>query len=484
MCAAGLGTTELTPVAAANLSDRSRGDLITSAGFRTLDDYISSVAFWKQRFDTNGDGLFDEFDLNEFIGRKGAQPRDPLYHFAFDFDGTDTVNNQDMALLFEVAERFPEGYMLDPVADVPTTSTVAAYYPWYATPTSWQFARAIPLRGRYLSHDATVYLQQRLEAHASGIDVFAVSTFSPASARQFHAMQDPVEFTYGAGLSRFLWMYEILGRLPYTFNTVGQEIVNFDDPVTRAAFEAHMVELAGYFHENYLSLPTGHYPVWIWKTDTIRGDFVQAVRDARAAVRTTRGKELAIIGGELAQIPDPVGLERRLPAFLAMSHYGVYTPRYTTQFGGRLNRAHTDFTIGNLLRWIEIVRQQGANNIYQRPMTYWAPSQFGFDDSKGIFRRNNPTMRANRDELEYYLQQLDKQVVVPNADIVSHLNHTSYNEHREGHGIEPTDGYNGGRSWLQICNVYRGPSQYYRQAIVRNTELTQQLAEIFHDAPA
>ena len=94
--------------------------------------------------------------------------------------------------------------------------------------------------------------------------------------------------------------------------------------------------------------------------------------------------------------------------------------------------------------------------IYQQPMTYWAPSQFGFDDSTGP--RNNPMMSASREEIEYYVQELDARVVAPNADVMSYLNHTSYNEHRESHGVEPTDGYNCGRSWLQVCNTASGRS--------------------------
>ena len=74
-------------------------------------------------------------------------------------------------------------------------------------------------------------------------------------------MQESLEQVRDLGLTRFLWMYEILGRLPFTFNAVGQEIINFDDQPTRNAFVDHMVELAGYFHDNYLTLASGHYPV-------------------------------------------------------------------------------------------------------------------------------------------------------------------------------------------------------------------------------
>ena len=187
--------------------------------------------------------------------------------------------------------------------------------------------------------------------------------------RQFHSMQESLEQVHDLGLTRFLWMHEILGRLPFTFNAVGQEIINFDDQPTSNAFVDHMVELDGYFHDHYLTLASGHYPVWIWKTDTIRGNFVQAAEDARSAVLDRVGKDLAAIGDELAQFLDTTGLEQRLPAFLALSHYGVYTPRFTNQFVGRLSFAHTDFTIDNLLRWVQIIRDRGSDNIYQQPMT-------------------------------------------------------------------------------------------------------------------
>ena len=277
-CLATVGASRLSATVFAASAPPPARVALTSQDLGSLDDYIQSVAFWKQRFDTNGDGLFDERDLTEFLGRKGALPRDDRFHFGFDFNGDDAVTNQDIQYLFDLTNRFPQGYLLDPWSDVCTVKTIAAYYPWYTTPASWDRARSTPLRGRYHSFDANVYRQQRLEAHASGIDVFAVSTFNPDNARQFHAMQEELERTWEPELTRFLWLYEILGRLPFTRNDIGQEIVNFDDPDTSAAFVAHMVELAGYFHGNYLTLDE-YSPVWIWKTDTMRGDFVQAVQD-------------------------------------------------------------------------------------------------------------------------------------------------------------------------------------------------------------
>lgn len=470
------GTHWLAGIASATPLD----GLVSSREFQSLDAYTEAVTFWKQRVDLNADGLFDEHDLLEFIGRKGTRPGDDAFHFGFDFKGDDTVGNDDIQLLFDLLHRFPDGFMLDPFSDVISLQTIASYYPWYTTPASWARARSTPLRGFYQSFDSTLYLQQRLEAHASGIDVFAVSTFNPQQARMFHDMQAGLEETHDPDLSRFLWLYEILGRLPFELNSFGQEIVDFNESSTRSAFVAHMVELSGYFHDNYVILDDGHYPVWIWKTDTIRGDFVRAVEEARSAVRSCCDKKLAIIGGELAQLPADVAVNdfaNRAPGFFGLTHYGIYTPRFTDVYGGRFNQAHADFTVANLRAWIEISRSQGIDTVYQRPMIYWPPTQFGFDDTKGT--RNNPPLAASRDELEYYVQQLDRHVVSPNLDIITHLNHTSYNEHREGHGLEPTDGYNGGRSWLQILNVYRGPSRYYRRTLVRNSSLREELASVF-----
>lgn len=450
-------------------------------GSSSLDEHIRAVTFWKQRFDTNGDGLFDERDVTELLGRKGAAPSDARFHFAFDFDGDDAVTNRDVQRLFDLLDRFPDGYLLDPAADVPTLPTIASYYPWYTPPRRWRGARSIPLRGPYDSNDRAVYLEQRLEAHAAGIDVFAVSAFTAAQAERFHAMQAPLAQAREPALTRFLWLYEIFARLPFTLNRFGAQTFDFDARRTRATFVAQMVHLAGFFDDNYLTIDGRFHPVWIWVSHTIRGDFAGAVQEARAAVRSCCGKELAIVGGEAAQFPPRPGadaeIERRLRAFLAVSHYGIYTPRFTLANGGRLNRAHTDFTIDNLLVWVEALRRQGSDNIHGRPLTYWPPSQFAFDDTAGP--RGNPPLRANRAEIEYYLQQLDRRVVQPNLDLVTHLNHTSYNEHREGHGLEPTAGYNAGRSWLRLYNVYRGPSRYYRQAIVRNPELQARLAAAF-----
>ena len=478
------------------LSGAGLNDLLVSRYFLSIDDYMEHVAFWKQRFDVNGDGRFDDADIYDFIPRKAAEPGSDQFHFGFDFDGNDQVDNADITLLFDVARRFPDGYVLDAASDVPTLSVVAAYYPWYTSLSAWDVAASVPVRGRYHSLDPVVYLQQRLEAHAAGIDVFAVSTApDPDEVRRFHDMQAELERTEAPALTRFLWLYEILGRLPFLLNSVGQEIVNFDDPATYQAFILHMVELAEYFHDNYLTIDGTYYPIWIWKTDTIRGDFVRAVSDARDAVRSRFGTELVIIGGEPAQFPlDPTlapmpdsleaaELARRVPAFFALTHYGIYTPLFTDRYGGELSVAHTDFTIANLLAWIRIVRDQGTTNIYGRRMEYWPPLQFGFDD-RNVPGRHNPVMSASQEQLEYYVQQLHSTVVVPNRDIIRFLNHTSYNEHFEGHGLEPTLRYNAGRQWLRTNSVYLGPSRTYRRLLVDDPRFVAEFKAIFVAQPS
>ena len=469
----------------ARISGAGLSDLLVSQHFRSIDDYMERVAFWKQRLDINGDDRFDDADIYDFIGRKGAEPGGARFHFGFDFDGNDRVDNADINVLFDVARRFRDGYVIDPASDVPTLGVIAAYYPWYTVDQVWNFAASVPVRGRYHSFDPVAYLQQRLEAPVAGIDIFAVSTSPrPDDVRRFHDMQAELERTEDQALTRFLWLYEILGRLPFLLNSIGQEIVDFDDPTTRQDFILHMVELASYFHDNYLTIDGAYYPIWIWKTDTIRGDFVQAVSDARDAVRGQFGKDLVIIGGEPAQFPDlEPELAKRLPAFFALTHYGMYAPLFTDRYRGELSIEHTDFTIENLLAWTEIVRDQGTNTIYGRRMEYWPPLQFGFDD-RNVPGRHNPVLSASQEQLEYYVQQLHGAVVVPNRDIVRFLNHTSYNEHLEGHGMEPTTGYNSGRQWLRINSIYQGPSKTYRRLIVDDPEFVNEFDTIFVAQPS
>lgn len=468
---------------AVGVASESLGLFLSFRDFVSIDDYMEHVPLWRQRFDVTGDGRFDSADVHDFLGRKGESPGGQRFHFGFDLDGDDRMHNSDVSLLFDLFRRFPDGYVLDPATEA-TLPTIASYYPWYTEDNDWDFATSLPVRGRYQSLDPRVYLHQRLEAHAAGIDIFAVSTSGrPLQVRRFHDMQAELEATEDPALTRFLWLYEILFRLPFTLNEVGQEIVNFDETTTRDLFVANMVELADYFHDNYLVLDGRYYPIWIWKTDTIRGDFVAAVTAARSAVLQRFGKDLVIIGGELAQIPRPQNAEllKRLPAFFAMSHYGIYSPRYTTMFAGELSTAHTDFTIDNLRAWMEIARNEGANNIYGRPMTYWPAVQFAFDD-RPVRGDTNPVLRSTPAQREYYLQQLDREIVEPNRDTVRFVNHTSYNEHFEGHGIEPTVGYNEGRSWLRLHSVYRGPSTTYRRLIVDRPRFSDEYGTIFAEA--
>ena len=464
---------------AVGVASESLGLFLSFRDFLSIDDYMEHVPLWRQRFDVTGDGRFDGADVNDFLGRKGEPPGGQRFHFGFDLDGDDRMHNSDLNLVFDLFRRFPDGYDIDPASEA-TLPTMAAYYPWYTVDTSWDFATSVPVRGRYQSLDPRVYLHQRLEAHAAGIDIFAVSTAGiPPQVRRFHDMQAELEATEYPALTRFLWLYEILFRLPFTLNEFGQEIVNFDEVKTHDLFVSNMVELADYFHDNYLVLDGRYYPIWIWKTDTIRGDFVGAVSAARNAVLQQFGKELVIIGGELAQIPIVHDeLLKRLPAFFAMSHYGIYTPRYTAMFDGELNAAHTDHTIDNLRAWIQIARQEGANNIYGQPMTYWPAVQFAFDD-RLVRGDTNPVLTSTPAQREYYLQQLDREIVEPNRDIVRFVNHTSYNEHFEGHGVEPTVGYNEGRSWLRLHSVYRGPSTTYRRLIVDRPRFAVEYGAIF-----
>ena len=461
------------------LSGQRLPDFTPSPDFRSFRDHAQNVTFWRQRFDVNGDDVFNGADVRAFIDRQATEPSDPRYNFALDVNGDDRVDGLDMTILFDLVATHARGYSLGSSPDGPSLQTIASYYPWYRRDTHWEGVTSLPVRGTYRSQDPKVYLQQRLEAHAAGIDIFAVATFSDDLAREFHEMQAELERDYDPSVTTFLWLYEILGRLPWSFNDEAQEIVNFDEPVTRQAFVTQMVALAGYFHVNYLTIEDTYYPVWIWKTDTIRGNFVGAVEAAREAVRREYGKELVIIGGELAQAPEvEPDLERRLPAFFAMSHYGIYGPTISRIYGGRLRFSLTDVTIQKLLEWVKIVRNQGAHTIYGRPMQFWPPLQFGFDDSN-FPGRNNPRLSASRTEAEYFVQQLDRLVMLPNRDIIGFLNHTSYNEHYEGHGLEPTDGYNNGREWLQIGTVYRGPSKTYRRIILNDPSLREKLARLF-----
>ena len=182
-------------ISTAHISGAGLSDLLISQYFRSIDDF-EHVAFWKQRLDVNGDDRFDDTDINDFLGRKGAEPGGDRFHFGFDFDGNDRVDNADINVLFDVGRRFRDGYVIDPASDVPTLGVMAAYYPWYAVDSVWNVAASVPVRGRYNSFDPVVYLRQRLEAHAAGIDIFAVSTSPfPEDVRRFHDMQAELERT-------------------------------------------------------------------------------------------------------------------------------------------------------------------------------------------------------------------------------------------------------------------------------------------------
>ena len=85
-----------TGVTAAGVSTASRGVFVAARYFRSIDDFIAHVPLWRQRFDITGDGQFDSADVYDFLGRKGELLGGTRFHFGYDFNGDDRVNNSDI----------------------------------------------------------------------------------------------------------------------------------------------------------------------------------------------------------------------------------------------------------------------------------------------------------------------------------------------------------------------------------------------------
>lgn len=423
----------------------------------SLEKLMKTVPLWKSRLDGDGDNVvhFPQQRIQDIM----SSPTREVYNFNSD-------GRIDYRILSEAMNKFKEPVNLNGTEQRPIV--IAPFYVWYkkGLNTSWRTAQSIPTRGRYDSKDPKIYLSQRDEAHRHGIDVFAVSTFQH---KEFiDLLNKPEVRKKGPEFNKFLWLYEIADSLRIGHEDLDDTIIpiiDFDEGHNRNKFIKDMLELAEHFDENYMLLDGKYFPVWFWVTDIFRGDFLSVAQEARAIVKEKLAKknpgknyEIALIAGENPLFPqNDANAQNRLRAFYGTAGYGIYTALFTRFFGGRLSKEHTDLIMEKMKQGINII--ENTDTIYGTKGQFFGVSQFGYKDD-----RDNPTLTANTSEIVYYLQQLQKIILMrPNRS--NYVIHTSYNEHREGHALEPTDGYNFGKLWLGLMNLFFGPSYYHRRML-------------------
>jgi hypothetical protein len=430
---------------------------------------MNVVPLWKSRLDFNGDGIVW---IPGSI-RPSLLPRPYEEIYDINCDGM-----ADFNIIKEAMKIFTSPTKLNRQEQRPII--IAPFYLWYEAGinSSWSTAQSIPLRGRYDSKNPKVYLEQRLEAHRNGIDVFAVSTFQH---REFMNLLNTHEVRKkGPKFNEFFWLYEIFDSLKITYEDFRGEIVqigdlrvpiesgripviDFDNPFNRNKFIQDTLDLSDGFDENYMLLDGKYFPVWFWVTDIFRGDFRSVAIEARKRVNEKLAKkypgknyEIIFIGGENSLFQkDDEHARNRLSAFYGTAGYGIYTPLFARFFNGRLSKEHTDLIMDRMEQGTRVV--ENTDTIYGQKCQLFGISQFGYKDNRG-----NPVLIANTSEILYFMQQLQKRIFMgpnrPNLEF-----HISYNEHREGHAVEPTDGYNFGNLWLLLLKLFFGASYYFRK---------------------
>ena len=452
---------------------------------------LQRVPLFMQRLQREGRGVVDG-GLRAHLTdtRLGSGWGSSAYHGSVDLRGRHRIGEWEI----EFGRQILELAVGQPV-DHPRPLLLSAYDASYqgnghlpvcgdsgvVTDPSWASAQGLPVRGLYSSTSLETHRDQLIEAHTTGIDVMAVSSLETGpfieGATQLASRSLP-PFT------RFFWLYEHIdpdtpGRgLPLDVENL-LPVIDFGRADVQEQFIADMLRLAGHFDRaNYFTIERGetvYYPVWMWLSHAVRNAdaFVGTVQTARDVVRARYGRELALIGGEPVQFPSAsVETLNRLRAFFAVTSYGIYTPYHSEVFALELDTGYQTLTVNNILRWFDIIDTAGIETIYGGASPeYWPPSQFSFSDNAG-----NPPLISTTEHVERFLELLQRRVIAPRRP--RFVNHTSYNEHRVGSGVEPTfarpqaigqfdlcqSGYNGAWDDLRSVLKYFGPSLFYREA--------------------
>lgn len=297
-----------------------------------------------------------------------------------------------------------------PPGDVQTDRYLvgAYYYLWFPGNFRHGFLRARldppqePALGFYRSADPSVAAQHIAWAAPNGIDFFAVDWW-PTRPEQNAALADAFLQAPNIGDIKFCVFYEswALG-----FNKDWGATV-FDD-AKRRQFVDDVVAIADRFfgHPSYLRV--GGRPVlMLYLTRTFAGEFAEALRDARRALKQ-RGHDMFLVGDEIfwnvtpavrTGTPHPLVAEpqvRRLRAFDAITSYNMYEGARQEHRGYGARSAF----LGDVARQFEAYRDAAEGRVYfvpglipgyndrgvRRVMDHFAvPRQWDRGDGEGSF---------------------------------------------------------------------------------------------------
>ena len=283
-----------------------------------------------------------------------------------------------------------------------------------------------PLLGEYDSRDPQVIARHLQWAQQYGIDTFIVSWWGQGSYEDV-TMRDHLLSSTAIGSTTLAAFYESLSLLPLTNGrpdfdvaTTQQKLIDDVDYLARTYFA----------HPNYARVGTKPV-VYFYVTRTWRGNYVQAIADLRATIRSRYGYDLYLVGDEVdlddAPTPD------RIRLFDAITSYTMYSDQQTpgwpddTAFLAKVRQSYDAFK--------QVADQNGVAFIPNALPTY--------NDRAARLGANHPvlppevnaTTPAGTGSLFSRMLELDADYLDPTLRA---LNITSFNEWHSDTQVEPT----------------------------------------------
>lgn len=333
---------------------------------------------------------------------------------------------------------------------------LASHYTWYDT--SWYRSHlrpfTFPFRAPYHSKNPGVARDQNLEKNHFGLSIDLVSWWGPPY-QSYEWFKEGYMRASNFESRKFCFLYETRGRLKE------KEVIlqgnkyswfDFSDPENEKRF----LEDIDYLDKNYFQKYPNCYKVdgrpllYIWTTN---------LKDLERVSRKAREK-VYLVGNEYILFPPDPSQDllnrirlRNLGCYDAITGYGISAVYVAKKYGSLTYKFLLEY-VEAVEKWISLLSRRHPNTELILPL------QFAYHDNKGNV---DPEDGKNR-VLTSTPQQVDNFVRVARylRDGIPQINRisvTSYNEHWEGHGSEPSQQY--GHTWMKTIKRYLKDNQQY-----------------------
>jgi hypothetical protein len=301
---------------------------------------------------------------------------------------------------------------------------LAHYVSWHTVPGGWNVCPALPVRrdnpaGGYSAANPDIIVQHNTEMQANGIWPM-VSWWGP-NAPAGDAFMDRYLSLSGPPLAV---LYEAWGS-PDRLQADARGDISFTDPRNVDQFIAELKHLnAKYFngpHGNRFVRVDGRPLVFIWISHAFTGPFEAVAAQVR---------DFAYLVGSEFTVPAVIKPEHHsvIRGMDAITSYGFYDPR-------RYPEVMNDTFVGE---YTNAIRQWRLMLASVSPGTQLLlPLNFAYDE-RGIPNRHGWVFSSPEDVARRYARVVASYATEASPGILPMVYLTSYNEHYEGSGIEPT----------------------------------------------